>query len=232
MTVKKMAINKLDHDTREISLSAKAVVKCDKDIATIATLDVFAKTIGNILVLTGGYAVEALCGGKITRAHGDVDAHLILTGSKSSDEIFSGVRDLLYKEGTKWKLRDQKPDKVDYLEDDENKEFFEKRRVEVRLNAPHEANIKYPKKKLIDSHGKVIEVCIIDLDDMVLGKIHKLFELKDGVDTTIDRDISISDYFDLKRLLALPELDRGDIKNKAPEEYDYVISLLQQLKFG
>lgn len=215
-------------DIRDIALTPEFVEKSDMDIATIEVLDEFAKITGNILVLTGGYATEAHCGGKIVRAHGDIDAHLILTGQKSTDELFFGVRELLIKENTKWVLREQKPDKVDYLENDESKEFFEKRRVEVRLNAPHEANVKYPQKKLIDSHGRVVKVCVIDLEEIISGKIHKFFELKNGVDTTKDRYSSASDYFDLKRLLALPELNREDIRNKVPEEYDYITSLLER----
>ena len=82
------------------------------DIATILSLGKFAEETGNILVLTGGYAVEAWCGGKIARAHGDIDAHLILTGNKSAGELFSGVRELLSNESTKWTLRDQKTDKA------------------------------------------------------------------------------------------------------------------------
>lgn len=237
-----MTLKKMDNDTREIGLSEEAIVKSDKDIATITALDELAKSTGNILVLTGGYAVEALCGGKIARAHGDVDAHFILTGSKSSDEIFSGVRDLLNKEGTKWKLKDQQSDKVDYLEDDENKEFFERRRIEVRLNAPHEANIKYPKRKLIDSQGNTINVCVNDLSEMVSGKMFKFFEMKDGVDTSKDRHSSLSDYVDLRRLLGaegfnkelvLKQLesflnltDSNTSKNKALEIYDYATTLV------
>jgi hypothetical protein len=217
-------MNKLDHDTRIIELSEKAISKSDKDIATISALNKFAQKTGNILVLTGGYAVEALCGGKITRAHGDIDAHIILTGTKSNEELFGGVQDLLFKEDTRWILRDQKQDKVDYLEDDERKEFFDRRRVEVRLNLPHEANVKYPKKKLIDSQGNTIEIGIIDLTEITSGKIHKFFELKNGVDTTEDRHSSESDYFDLKRLLALSEFDKSAINI---EEYNYAKSLIE-----
>ncbi len=218
-------MNKLDHDTREISLSNEAILKSDKDIATISTLNEFAQKTDNILVLTGGYATEALCGGKITRAHGDIDAHLILTGKKSNEELFRGVKELLFKEDTKWILRDQRPDKVDYLEDDENKEFFDKRRVEVRLNLPHEANVKYSKKKLVDSQGKVVEVCIIGINEIISGKIHKFFELRDGVDTTKDRYSSESDYFDLKRLFASDEFNKNTINI---EEYKYVKSLIEK----
>ncbi|KKS32053.1 MAG: hypothetical protein UU93_C0011G0014 [Candidatus Amesbacteria bacterium GW2011_GWA2_42_12] len=225
-------MGKLENDTRDIALTPEFVKKSDMDIATIVALDKFAKETGNILVLTGGYATEAHCGGKITRAHGDIDAHLILTGQKSAGELFSGVREFLNKESTNWILRDQKPDKVDYLEDDENKEFFGKRRIEVRLNPPHAANVKYPKKKLIDSHGRIVEVCVIDLIEMVSGKIHKIFELKDGVDVAKDRHSSISDHFDLKRLLALPILDKENIRNKSAEEYDYAISLFGENEMG
>ena len=103
-------MKKLKNDTRDITLTSEFIEKSDTDIATITALDKFAKETGNILVLTGGYAVEAHCRGKITRAHGDIDAHLILTGKKSTDELFSGVRDLLKNESTKWILRDQKSD--------------------------------------------------------------------------------------------------------------------------
>ena len=108
-------MGKLENDTRDIALTPEFVKKSDMDIATIVALDKFAKETGNILVLTGGYATEAHCGGKITRAHGDIDAHLILTGQKSAGELFFGVRELLSRESTNWILRDQKPDKVVYL---------------------------------------------------------------------------------------------------------------------
>lgn len=238
-------MNNLDHDSRYTDLSKEAVLKSDRDIATISALNEFAIKTGNILVLSGGYATEALCGGKITRAHGDIDAHLVLTGLKSADELFSGVRDLLSKEDTRWNLRSQKTEKVDYLEDDENKEFFEKRRVEVYLNSPHEGNTSYPKKKLIDSQGKEIEVCVVDLIELTASKIHKLFEAKDGVDTSQDRHSSQTDHVDLKRLMKTKEYEKQKIidalmhtiklsgkeetrsHERALEEYDFSVSLLK-----
>lgn len=224
-----MPMDKLENDERNIELTPEAVKKTDRDIATIATLNDFARRTGNILVLSGGYATEAHLGGKITRPHGDIDAHLILTGQKSADELFAGVRELLFREDTQWKLRDQKSDKVDYLEDNDNIEFFNRRRVEVRLNAPHEANVKYPKRKLIDSQGREVEVCVVDLEQMVSEKIHKLFELKDGVDTTKDRHPSVSDYFDLKRILESGLVDKEKVRKRIPEEYDYAERILRLL---
>ena len=223
---------KLENDTRGIRLTPQFVEKSDKDIATILALDKYAKEAGNTLVLTGGYATEALCGGEITRAHGDVDAHIILTGSESTETLNRGIRDLLFKEDIKWVVRERNPKRVDYLEDDDQKEFFDKRRVEVHLISPSESNLKYSKKKLIDSKGRGIETGVIDLTQTVTEKIHKFYELKDGIDTSKDRHSSKSDYFDLKRLLALPELDREGIRNNAPEEYDYVVSLISKYENG
>ena len=220
----------LDNDERNLELTSEFIEKSDKDIDTIKALTEFAVETGNILVLSGGYATEALCGGNISRPHGDIDTHLILTGSKSLEKLFAGIHKLLNNEKTKWKLREKQPDKLEYVEDNENREFFAKRRVEVRMNSPHENNIKYPKKKLINSRGNEIEVCVVDLNEMVIQKIHKFFVLKDGVDTSKDRHSSVSDFFDLRRLLFQEELNSELIRKKAPEEYDYVVSLMAKYK--
>ncbi len=223
-------MNILQGDTRNIELTPEFIEKSDRDIETIKALDSLATSTGNILVLSGGYAVEAHCGGKIVRPHGDIDAHIILTGDTSNEDIFSKVDILLKNENTPWILRDKKSDKVDYLENDDDKEFFNKRRVEVRLNTPHETNVKYPKKKLINSYGEEIEVCIVDLNQMTADKIRKFYDLRDGVDTTKDRHSSKSDFFDLKRLLELEELDKDKLRKDLPHEYGYVLTLIEQYK--
>lgn len=136
---------------------------------------------------------------------------LILTGTKSTKELFSGIKQLLLQETTHWTLRSEQPDKVDYVEDDDSKEFFTKRRVEVRLNAPHERNINYPKMQLVNSQGDTIEVCVIDTTEMIAIKMHKLFEAKDEIDTTIDRHSSQTDYLDLNRLIKSKEFDKDSV---------------------
>lgn len=223
-------MNKLKNDTRGIELTPKFVEKGDKDIGTIAALNEYANETGNTMVITGGYATEALCGGKITRAHGDVDVYFILTGSETIETLKGGIHDLLFKEDTKWLVRERNPKRIDYLEDDEEQEFFDKRRIEIHLVSPDESSLKYSKKKLVDSRGKEIKICVIDLMQTVTEKIHKFYELKDGVNTEKDRHSSKSDYDDLKRLLQLKELNKEIIKKMAPEEYDYVISLLSDFE--
>jgi len=217
----------LDNDERDIRLTPEFVEKSDKDIETIKFLDEFARKTKNILVLSSGYATEALCGGKVTRAHGDIDAHIILTGKTDVEQLFSGVNEIISKEDTKWKLRDRTKDKFEFIEDDDSKDFFAKRRLEVRLNSPHENNTQYPKKNLINSEGEKVLVSVVDLDEMVLQKIHKFYILKDGVDVSKDRHSSKSDFFDLKRLLALTNLDREGLRNRVPEEYNYAVSLME-----
>src|SRR3989338_2174961 len=203
-------MNKLKNDTRDISLTAEFIEKSDKDIATIAVLDEYAKITGNILVLSGGYTTEVLCGGKITRAHGDIDAHLILTGEKSTKEIFPGIQKLLSKEETEWKMYSQKPDKFEFREDASEKKFDAKRRLELRLNEPHENNIQYPKEKLINSNGKEIEVTVVDLTETVIQKLSKFYSLRNGVDTNTDRHSSRTDFIDLNRLLAQERLNKEE----------------------
>jgi len=133
-------MNKLENDTRGIELTPEFVEKSDKDIATITTLNEYANKTGNTLVITGGYATEALCGGKITRAHGDIDIHIILSGSESIETLNHSIRDLLFKEDTKWVARERNPKRIDCLEDDDKKKFFDKRRIEVHLVPPNELN--------------------------------------------------------------------------------------------
>lgn len=92
-------------------MTPEAVRKTDLDIQTIRSLSELAERSGNQLIINGGYAVEAICGGNITRPHGDIDAHFILSNGKS-DEIFSAVDEIISKETqTDWKLRKQKTKK-------------------------------------------------------------------------------------------------------------------------
>lgn len=204
-------MDKLPHDFREMNLTAEAVARSDKDIATISALERFARENGNILILSGGYATEALCGGKITRPHGDIDAHLILNGPKSVEELSSGIRDLVRGEDTKWEERSADDKKIEFIEDVEKADFFAKRRVEVYFNPAHEANMSYPRKRLTDSKGNAVFVRVVNVVDMVSPKMVKIFKSRHGVDTSKDRHTSISDYIDLKRLMELPEFDKETV---------------------
>lgn len=221
-------MKKLKNDSREFKLTPKFVKKSDEDIATIAALNDYVNKTENVLVITGGYATEALCGGKITRAHGDVDASIVLNSSVSLDNVKRDIRKLLLKESTKWIVKKKNPNRIDYIESGDKKMFFDKRKIEIHLVPSGESKLKYVKKKLINSRGKEIEVRVINLMQTATEKIHKFYEVRLGIDTTKDRHSSMSDYYDLKMLLELKELNKKDIRNFAPEEYDYVVSLLTE----
>lgn len=206
-------MDRLPFDSREIKLTVESVARSDKDIATISALEHFAQENGNILVLSGGYATEALCGGNITRPHGDIDAHLILSGPKSVEELSSGIRNLVKSDDTKWEERSADDKKIEFIEDVDKTDFFAKRRVEVYFNPAHEANMSYPRKKLIDSKGNAVYVRVVNVIDMVSPKMVKIFKSRQGVDTSKDRHTSISDYIDLRRLMELPEFDKEAVLN-------------------
>gem|GEM_PF-6454152 len=240
-------MDKLTNDSRNIDLSEEAVIKSDKDLATIQSLNDLAKKTGNILVLHGGYATEAHCGGQITRAHGDMDAHLILTGDTPINKLSTEIQELVSKEETDWILRSEKPDKMEYVENDDDKDFFNKRRLEVGLHEPHERNINYPKKTIVDSKGNNIEVHVVDLTELIANKIYKLYEAKDGVNKDTDRHTSKTDLIDLKRLLETKECDKSLIveflttwittvdkisnkegKEKATDMYDFALNTIRK----
>ena len=216
----------LQNDTRGIELTLEFVEKSDKDIETIKTLNKLGLETGDILVVFGGYATEALCGGDITRPHGDIDIHFILTGKVSKDDLFTRIDSILGQEKILWEIKKINPNKVEYLEDAEDKEFFNRRKVEIYINSPDEVNVEYSKRKLIKSQGVAIEICVRDLQQLVKHKLQKFYELRNGVDTTKDRHSSKSDFFDLKRLLELEELDLDKLKGNLPQEYEYILTLM------
>ncbi len=241
-------MDRLANDTRESRLTEKSILKSDKDIATISALVNLAERTGNVLLLSGGYAVEALCGGKITRAHGDVDAHMVLTGIESMQELSVETRELLDSEETKWIQKSTEEDKIDYREDIKNDSVLEKRKVEVYFNQPNELNMGAPQKVLIDSKGKEVKVRVVPLNDLLSWKIAKLFEAQTAVKTVKDRYSSMTDYIDLKRLLSAADFDKdlvmkgivdslkylnpkmtdSEAEAEAPNAYKTVLGLLAQ----
>jgi hypothetical protein len=217
--------------------------KSGLDIQTIKQLSGYAQTKEDILILTGGYATEAHCGGQITRAHGDIDAHYVLTNENEKGDVFSFVGNLVESEDTKWNLRKKSDNKVEYLEDRNDIPFVEKRRLEFTIHDKSFRDYNFQKKKLIDSTGNEVVVNVIGFDELVAGKVHKLFVVKDGVDTKIDRHTDNRDLYDLNRLMKHENFDRtkiiekvnemflgGDEKgiNTASDELDHALSVLQK----
>ncbi len=230
-------------DKLALPITPEQLRKTDLDFETIKSLAKYAQENDSILVLSGGYATEALCGGNITRPHGDIDAHFLTNEIENSDQIFLEVSEnILFKEPTLWKVRKRTNIKVDFLEDDEPKPFFDRRRLEFTLHKKEGVNLATP-AFLINSQGEKIEVYVVEINELLASKIHKLYSLRDGViDDTKDRHTDDRDIYDLKRLLNSSDINQekqiqilaerhvqaeGE-KNpagQAQEEYDYINNL-------
>lgn len=221
----------------ERNLTAEFIVKSDKDIATINTLNEIAKENGAFLVLAGGYATEAICGGKITRPHGDIDVRFILSDFSIHPKEFKILMDArLENEPTKWKLWKESTAKLEYRENAEGVEFFKKRRIELYFVIEGVADAKFDDTQLIDSNGKTIYVKALSLKDLVVSKVKALYGVRNGYDPETQRETDLSDLADLHRLISLNVFDKDAvIENlskksgieKAQEQWDYAQSQLK-----
>lgn len=216
--------------------------KTDLDLGTIRSLNAYAEANGSIIVLTGGYATEALCGGNITRPHGDVDIHILIDDLGDSKQIFSSIEgEIIFKEPTNWKTYKQTDTRSEYREEDESKPFFDRRRLEIVLHTKENITWYIP-AFLVDSQGERVNVHVVEINDLLAQKIHKLYSLKDGVDVSKERHTDDRDIYDLKRLLNSPNIDvekilrilaenrvqvevKGGEIDQARKEFDYVSNL-------
>lgn len=220
-------IPSLEKDSRNILLTPEFVVKSDLDIQSIRSVYAYSKQHNLTAILTGGYATEAHLGGKITRAHGDVDFVLLNPSNILNEQIFVGIRELLSAEITKWKFEQSNPNKIDCREDRDDIPFNNRRRIEFKIREDSWTESAYVAKSLQDSNGNIVKIFVVGLYPMLAEKIHKFYLIKDGVDTSKDRESSLSDVVDLARLIKLGKIDTKLLNN---EEYDYVLQLLNNLK--
>lgn len=225
----------MPNDTREIELTPEFVGKSDADIHTIASLSALAEQMGGKLVLSGGYATEALCGGRITRPHGDIDARFIFKENVDGKNVFPGIESVLSLEETRWKIIKTGSMKREYIEDDETKSYFGKRRLEVGIPLPWTYDVNFDEAMLIDSNGGAVAVTVIGYEDLLASKIKKLYEVRSGVDVAKDRHPSATDYADIRRLVLLDRYDRMGVfarlvkqarsQDNAQKSWDHVASL-------
>lgn len=236
-------MEKLENDTRSIELTSISIENSDKDISTIKALNRLATKLNLTLVITGGYAVEAHCGGKIIRPHGDIDVRLLLTKPEEAKQVLSKVMSLIRNEKTNWRLRKHSNDGIEYLEEID-REFFEKRKFELKMRMKDQYRVDLDDRTLVSSKGGAVKVKVVALSDLVASKVHKFYVVRNGIDAKKDRHTSISDYFDLKRLFELERLDRKkvikvladspelsklrDARSQAENEYNYTVNLIAE----
>ena len=86
----------------ELNLSYEQLDKMASDVKTLTMLREFAHERGYTFALTGGYAVDALVGGKISRFHGDMDGIIIAPPDASYSALKEGIEEKLLVEETPW----------------------------------------------------------------------------------------------------------------------------------
>lgn len=236
-----MEIHQFDKLTKPIT--PEQIRKTDVDIATIDALNKYAENNHTILVLSGGYATEALCGGKITRPHGDIDLHMPIPENQDVAEVFLEIGKIIIKEQTKWSLRKQTDKKVEFIEEDGDIDFFDKRRLELTVHKEEEKPVFTP-ANLINSTDKMVNVLTINVNELIASKIHSIYRSKNDVNSKMGRNTNKNDINDIKRLLKLPSYSKevvlelltsryvknegiSDVKSIAVDEFSQMESLIQ-----
>lgn len=256
-------MNESDNETpnqdNKNALSPEQETRCNRDLRTISSLSQALEA--NILsdgekiavVVGGGYATEAHCGGAITRPHGDIDLTVYSPTPVDKRAFAEQIGGVLGNEEhyTHWREHpSQHEELVEFREaDKELIPFIERRRLEAEIYHDVDPASRYVRKKLIDSEGKEYEVNVTRLSYLVAEKIQKLFEvasLPEEERQQLRRQTKPADLADIKRLIDLPDfterekrhslgvigrrMDRKNPEGSAPTDpntvFDTVVAML------
>lgn len=185
-------------------LSPEQIVRSDRDLKTIFLVQQFTSNFqGALPVITAGYAVEAYCGGTVTRLHSDVDVHI--TGLAVADRavFIDRLENALRSEKahTKWALQKNSNlgwgQEVVFVENELKKEWSDRRRLELKLKHYLEET---QDKFLIDSQENRLEVKVLELHRLIARKIKTFME---SAGKTTGRLSGPQDTAELRRLTAL-----------------------------
>lgn len=228
----------------EQGLTTEQIARSDKDIKTIASLSGFAKSRGLFFELLGGYAVDALLGGKVRRAHRDIDCEFLLSSSQHRGLVGMDVMSLFgerrflprnidysfpqkFDDSTAWLTVDADPsNRLLFAEDRDDIPIEERRRIEIYFYK-FSPDLSISKKLLIGSDGVQHDVPVISLSRLVSEKVRLLAEPPKNED---DRSEARNDDFnDLRELLKSPDFNKQGYLREA---VNYYIRLGKKPKFG
>ena len=190
-------------------LSADILARCDSDIQTMVALGELAAKHGAVSVISGGYAVEAHCGGRITRAHRDMDVHW--QGQDSfSQQAIDEIQAVLQQNNSRWQTIEKKPGES-YQFDEMSESGKKGRRLE--WSNDHFSRKGNHTKYLIDSQNNKHEVTVPPLEEVISTKAI-IFELKNAMtpeEKSVDKRYMTGmpqDIREFRRLLALPSFNQ------------------------
>ena len=199
---------------KESSFPPEQREKMAYDIQTLSNLRQYAQDNNFVFVLTGGYAVDALDGGKVSRFHSDMDGVFFIPESVSMGEIKVKVGQQLALEKTKWKLHTSDDWFMEYREDADDKPWEMRRRIELDIFEPdQQRNI--VTKTLQDFNGNAHEFEVISVAGLMAAKILSMTRLaamspeereKEGF-----REMKESDTQDFLRLMYHDDFDREEV---------------------
>lgn len=187
----------------------KDAEKWDKDIHTLVALNKDAKKRRYSFVVTGGIAVEAHCGGRISRPHADIN---IILGRPSTmfsvDDEAENIQSVLSRESERWGKK-VAGKKIKFLEINDKlsrkKDWRDRRRVEVQVvDALPEGQAQA--KKLVDSQGNIYEFQVEEINLLTANKIVSIFS----------------------ELQYPPEKYIGKFKDEYPQRFDELRRLMEQ----
>lgn len=195
----------------ELMLSYEKLDKMASDVKTLSMLHDFAKDRGYVFALTGGYAVDALSGGRISRFHSDMDGIIIAPYDASYSAIKEGIEERLFVEETIWGFIDKDQEgELEYREKAPDKEWDMIRRLEVDIYPP---GVKTVSRVLrdVDNHFHNFEV--LTIDGLLAAKVLSTFRLnamteEERVEEGL-REAKISDREDFQRLIHTPGFDEN-----------------------
>lgn len=193
----------------EYKLTPEELSRTDQDIHSIVALKELANKHSTHSVISGGYAVEAHCGGVITRPHRDMDVHWH-SNNDLSQNLLEEVQEILQRDNPEWKVQEKKPGKK-YQFDEVIDPDKKGRRLELSIDKP--LIKKSEIKTLIDSKGNEFEVLVPPLSEVIAKKVI-IFSIKNAMtpdEKAVDkRPTKLQDIKDFQRLLALSDFNQEE----------------------
>ena len=194
----------------ELSLSHEQMDKMSSDLVTLSKLRSCAHENGYTFALTGGYAVDAIDGGKISRFHADMDGVFFVPPTVPYETVTKALGEQLLVEETPWELVKDEEGSLEYREADERKEWEMRRRLELDIFEPS-LNTKTMTKTLVDLEGKSQDFDVLSVEDLLAAKVLSMVRLADMTQEEREaaglRDMKVSDKADFHRLLKSPEFN-------------------------
>jgi hypothetical protein len=190
----------------EPALTPEQLRKCDLDIETISKLGELANQLGGKLILNGGYAVEALLGGAITRPHGDIDVALNLPSEDIEESARNGAIQIIEDEKTytNWVETPDSKNRghfIEYREENsEIPEFKDRRRIEL-YTFDQVKGRKLVDKVLVDSQGIEHRVIVPTLEEVVADKVRIFNRDEEKEENKDKRRTTQTDIDDFNRLI-------------------------------